>query len=209
MIRQNLRLTLIIVLIAFVAATARALQHEPKSGSAQSDIKKAFNAATKKAKLPKEVHDALSAFVGEFDTASEVQLAPPPAEPLKARGITKAKWIMGGLFVQAGSSEAKDEELKGDRIIIYGYDPGAQKYTMWQIESGNPLATSAIGDYDANSRTFSFEGEKDMGPVKKAPVTWTIHVEDDGTLKQVIKIKSPSGPDREFVRVTHTPKSKS
>lgn len=179
-----------------------------KPANSQSEMKKSFNAATQKVRLPQEVHDALSAFVGKFDIASEVQLAPPPAEPLKAKGVSTNKWIMGGLFVEASSTATADEELKGDRLIVYGYDSQLKKFTMWQVESGSPTAATALGDYDSASKTFTFDGEKDMGPVKKAPVTWVIHVEDDGTLKQVIKVKSPSGPPREFVKVTFTPRSK-
>jgi len=201
------------VILATMIAAVGALgwvqpKQKPAGGSAQSDMKKSFNAATKQVKLPQEARDALAAFAGSFDTASEVQLAPAPAEPLKARGATTAKWIMGGLFVQANSTAAPDEELKGDRLIIYGYDIGSKKYTMWQIESGSTTAATATGDYDAATRTFTFDGEKDMGPVKKAPVSWVIHVEGDGTLKQVIKVKSANGQAREFVRVTHTPKAR-
>lgn len=196
------------ILVAISAAGWVQPNQKPKPGNQQGDMKKSFNAATQKVKLPDEVHEALSAFVGKFDIASEVQLAPPPAEPLKAKGVSTNKWIMGGLFVEASSTAAADEELKGDRLIVYGYDSGSKKYTMWQVESGSLTAATAVGDYDAATKTFTFDGEKDMGPVKKAPVTWVIHVEADGALKQVIKVKSASGPAREFVKVTFTPKRK-
>ncbi len=198
-----------IVPVLLTTAAFGWFQPEKKPKLSQGEMKKSFNTATQQVKLPKDVHDALSAFVGKFDIASEVQLAPPPAEPLKAKGVSTNKWILGGLFVEATSTAAPDEELKGDRLIVYGYDMAAKKYTMWQVESGSPTAATAAGDYDAESKTFTFDGHKDMGPVKNSPVTWTIHVDADGKLKQVISVKSASGgPAREFVKVTFTPKGK-
>src|ERR1051325_4809921 len=162
-------------------------------------MKKSFNSATKAVKHPKEVHDALAAFVGNFDTVTEVSLG--PGEPLKTRDVATSKWVMGGLFVQFSSTAAPDEELKSDRLIIYGYDPAAKKYTMWQIESGSTTAGVATGDFDAATKTITLEGAKE-----KTPFAQTIHVEADGTLKKELQKKGKSGEMRTVAHVTHTPK---
>lgn len=175
----------------------------PKTPS-QSDMKAMFNANTARARLPAETHEALSALVGEFSTQSEVHLAPAPAEPMRAHATTVGRWIMGELFVQVNGAADADEELKGERQTIYGYDPGAKTYTMWQVESGNLTATTATGYYDAATRTFTFEGERELGPRGKAAILWVIGVQPDGSLKQSIKLKQGDGAPSEFVAVTHT-----
>ena len=193
------------VILATMIAAAGALgwvqpKKKPAGGSSQSEVKKSFNAATKAVKHPKEVHDALASFVGNFDTATEVSLG-SSGEPLKTHDVATSKWIMGGLFVQFNSSAAADEDLKSDRMIVYGYDTGAKKYTIWQIESGSATASSATGDFDAATKTFTFEGMAGATPVESV-----IHVEANGTLKKEIKKKGKSGEMRVVAKVTHTPK---
>ncbi len=194
-------------LIAVAAVTLAQPPAPPKAAPSQSDMKKMFNDNTARARLPAPAHEALSQLVGEFTTVSEVHLAPPPAEPMKAHATTIGTWSMGELFVQTSAASDPDEELKRERLVIYGFDPQTAKYTMWQIESGNLTATSAIGDYDAPTRTFTFEGERELGPRGKAAILWTISVQTDGTLKQSIKLKAPGAEKfNEFVNVTHTRK---
>lgn len=200
--RASMLLLMSATLLAGAAVLAQ--EHAPKPPPTQSEMKKLFNDNTAQAKLPADVHAALSAFVGEFTTQSEARVVPPPAEPMRAHAHTSGKWIMGDLFVQVNAAADPDEELKGQRQIIYGYDPAAKKYTMWQIESGQYTATSAVGDYDAATRTFTFEGERTMGALGKIGILWTIAVQEDGALKQAIKLKAAAGAAVEFVTVTHT-----
>src|SRR5437016_2898656 len=112
---------------AVLAAAAFALE-QPDGAAKPGMMKQMLNKNTAQAKLPAQVHDALAQLVGEFATVSEVHLAPPPAEPMVARADTSGRWVMGGLFVQVKSAAAEDEELKGERMIVYGYDPAAKKY---------------------------------------------------------------------------------
>ncbi|MGH7242623.1 MAG: DUF1579 family protein [Phycisphaerales bacterium] len=183
------------------AATAR----EPAPENPQHEMKQMFNAAVARAKLPPEVKAALGSFVGEFATVSEVHVS--PTDPMVAHATSSGKWIMGDLFVQINASSDADEELKGERMIVYGYDPAAKKYTMWQIETGNLVATTATGTFDGATKTFTFNGERELGPRGTAAVQWIIAVQPDGSLKQSLKLKPKDQAEfTEFVTVVHTKK---
>ena len=41
----------------------------------------------------------------------------------------------GRAFRARRQLSAPDEELKGERMNVYGYDPAAKKFTLWGIET--------------------------------------------------------------------------
>ncbi len=182
------------------------------STSTQSALKKQLTAAADQASAPTAEHKLLAPFVGEFDEITEARVG--PGEPLHACSTAKGRWILGARFVGIESRSAPDEELKGERLLFYGYDPQAKKFTLVNFESSSLTATSATGEYDAATKTFTFDGERDEpgragAPASKVPFRWTVKVEPTGVLLQQILVKPPGAPDYvPVVKVTHTPKAK-
>lgn len=191
-------------LVVFTLAGLALFGLGPEAGTGRPEVKKMFNDMIDRTKLPAEAHEALGLLVGDFATVSEVHVDPPPAEPMVARAHTTGKWILNGLFVEVNAAADADEAMKGERMLVYGYDPIAKKYTLWQIESGNMTATEARGDYDSAAKTLTFEGERDMGQRGKLALRWTIRAEPDGSLDQKITVRAPGAEQfTEFVHVTH------
>jgi len=185
------------LLLVAVADSARA---QPDAKPSQSDMKKRFAAM---ASAPTDQHKLLAAFVGDFDQVSEVFVG--PGEPLKANSASKGEWVMGGRFVKVTSAATKDEELKGDRLTVYGYDPDAKKFTMWNIDSMGPTSVSAKGDYDPESKTFTFEGERQQPRAGMVPFRWVLKLEEKGSLAHEIQMKLPGAKEyTTFVKVKYS-----
>lgn len=177
---------------------------QENTAPSQSEMKRQF---AKMDELPTEEHKRLAALVGEFDQIAEVRRG--PGEPLKTHVLATGEWILGERFVRITAKTAPDEELKGERLTVYGYDARAGKYTMWTIDSSNTFAVSASGDYDAATKTFTLEGERYAQGTSKVPFRWVVRLEDGGAFTQEILIKPPQGQDFvSVVVVKNTPRRK-
>ena len=205
----------IIVLVALGLVTAGVIAtyaQTPAQGpevkaKTQSEMKKQFAELAEKASAPTDEHKRLAAFVGDFDQTVEVRVG--PGEPLKSHVLATGESLMGGRFVKIAARSAPDEELKGERLTIYGYDARAGKYTMWTIEIGATFAVSATGDYDAATKTFTFDGERYGQDTSKVPFRWTLRLQDGGAFTQEILVKGPQGADFvPVVSVKNTPRGK-
>ena len=192
--------------VGALALTVLAPSQERKAPT-QSELKKQFAEMAEKSSAPTAQHKLLAALVGDFDQAIEVRMG--PGEPLKSHCLSTGTWLMGGRFVKIESQSAPDEELKGERLVIYGYDTVSNKFTMWSIDSGNTFASSATGDYDPETKTFTLEGERyDRGP-GKVPYRWVVRLQDGGAFTQEIQMKSPAGEQYlPVVVVKNTPRNK-
>jgi hypothetical protein len=200
------RISIVVLAVACSVALV-AIAQPPASKLSQSEMKKQFAERVEKTSGPTDQHKLLAAFVGEFDQASEVRMG--PGEPMKTHSIAKGKWIMGKRFVKVDCTSAPDEELKGDRLLIYGYDPQAKKFTLWNLESMSLTALTLTGDYDPEKKAFTFEGEREGPGGAKAPVRWVIQAQSGGTLGQEILMKMPGAEDfAPVVTIKYTPKSK-
>lgn len=175
------------------------------SQSQQSELKRRLSEETEKASAPTDQHKVLAAFVGKFEQQTEVRMG--PGEPLKARASSVGRSIMGGRFVQVESASAPDEELKGERTLIYGYDPAAKVYTLCNFDTQSLVATTATGSYDAANKTFTFDGERPTA-TGKLPFRWVIKLQDKGVIEQKILVKADGTNYVEVVTVVHTPKGK-
>ncbi len=204
---RNLTVRVALAVVFALAALAARAQQQPTSKPSQSEMKRQLAEMADRVARPTEAHKMLAPFVGRFDQITEVRMG--PGEPLKSHSIGVGQWIMGGRFVKFESASAPDEELKGERMIVYGYDPQAKKYTLWNIETMSLTASTAVGDYDAAAKTFTFDGERDAPGGGKAPFRWVVKVQPDGVLAQQILMKPPGAADFvPVVSVTHTPIAK-
>jgi hypothetical protein len=192
-----------LALVVLVPLAAHAWTQAPAK-SPQSEMKKQFADAAR-ASAPTPEHKALAPFVGDFDQATEVRMG--PGEPMKAHSIAKGEWVMDGRFVKIDSHSAPDEELKGDRITVYGYDPVLKKYTLWTIDSMSSTASIGEGTYDPHSKTFTFDGERAGPGNSRARFRWTLKIDDAGVIAQEIAMKMGENYTP-VVTVKHTPRKK-
>ncbi|HVP13806.1 MAG TPA: DUF1579 family protein [Phycisphaerae bacterium] len=199
----------IVVVPAVIACSAALVTMAQPQGlkQSQSELKKRYAEMVERTSGPTDQHKSLKAFVGKFDQVSEVRMG--SGDPMLTHSIAKGRWIMGERFVKVDCESAPDEELKGSRMLIYGYDPQAKRFTLLNLESMSLTALTLLGDYDAESKTFTFEGERGQTGGEKVPVRWVIKVRDDGALDQQILMKPPGTEDfTQVVKIKYTPRSK-
>jgi hypothetical protein len=195
------------VLALLTASVYAAFSQSKDDAKAQSQMKKQFTARMEQVGPVTEQQKLLLAFAGKFDLRTEVQMG--PGQVMKAHGLAEGKAILGGRFVKFESTAAPDEELKGERINVYGYDTAAGKFTLWGVESMNNYSYSALGDYDSTTRTFKFEGEQHQADGSAIPFRWLLQVQESGALTQKISMKFPGAPDyAPLVNVSFTPLNK-
>ncbi len=192
--------------IALLALAPTAVSLSEASSAAQADpkqMKQQFAAMMEKLSAPTDAHKLLEPLVGTFDQLTEVKMG--PGDPMKSKSVETGSWVMGKRFVRVDSASSPDEELKGERMNVFGYDPAAKKYTLWGIESFGLTAYSGSGDYDAATKTFTFDGERDAPGGGRSPFRWTMKLGDGGSITQTISVKM-TGSDAmaPIVTVTHT-----
>jgi Protein of unknown function (DUF1579) len=169
-----------------------------------SSMKKRFAEAAQAQSAPTAEHKALAPLVGDFDQQTEVRMG--AGEPMKAHSIGHGQWIMDGRFVRVDSASAPDEELKGERLLVYGFDPSSKKYTLWGIETTSLTAFTAEGSYDPATKTFTFDGKRAQRGAGLVDFRWVIEVNDDSSLSQQILMKPPGSNDFvPVVTIQHTP----
>ena len=199
-----------VALVAAVTAgtlVLTVLAQSQEKAPAPSEVKKQFAAAAEKASAPTEQHKRLAAFVGEFDQAVEVRM--DPGEPMKNHVLATGEWIMGGRYVRIAARTAPEEELKGERLTIYGYDTRIGKYTVWTIDTATTFAVSAAGDFDPDTKTFTLEGERYGRGAEKVLFRWVLRLHDGGGFTQEIQMKPPEADQfLPVVTVKNTPKGK-
>jgi hypothetical protein len=178
------------VAVGAVVLTVLAQSQEGKTLT-QSEMKRQFATLAEKSATLTAQHKLLAALTGDFDQAVEVR--PGPGQSMKSHCLSTGTSLMGGLFVKIESRSAPDEELKGERLTIYGYDTVAGKFTVWSIDSGSTFAASAAGDYDPSTKTFTLEGERYGRGSDKVPYHWVVRLEDGRAFTQEIQMKPPTG----------------
>lgn len=173
---------------------------QPAAGDGmESAIKKQIMAMSRGATAE---HKMLDVLVGKFDEVTTIYAGPAP---VTVRSASEAKWIMDGRYVQLDSKSAEGEELKGTRMIVYGYDPLAAKYTMFSIDTMGVTAAAATGTYDAASKTFTFEGTREMPGMGPVPYHMTLKVDEAGTITQSITMQLPEQTEvKEMVKTVRT-----
>ncbi len=198
-------LTVSTVSLGGIALYGQPQQPAPSAQPTPSDIKKQMNAMNENSRMPVEQHEALNLLAGEFDAHTEMHLG--NGEAITVNATTNSHWVVGGRFLEMESVSAPGEDLKGERIVMYGYDPTAKNYTMWQVETSNPTAATATGDYDASTKTFTFTGKRAVAGMGALPFKWVLKSLDKGAVEQTIQVQMPGAADyQEVVKVTYTPK---
>ena len=136
---------------------------------------------------PNENHKLLADTAGNWDYTVKMWMnGDSSSKPQLSKGTAVRRAIMGGRFVTMevnGKIDMPDEtgkmksmDFKG--MGLEGYDNAKKKFTgAWIDSMGTGIMTSE-GDYDAASKTFSFNGEYEMMPGMKMKIRETLKLTD-------------------------------
>jgi hypothetical protein len=135
------------LILTLLAAGALARQQE---GHAMSAEEKAAMEAMAAAAAPGDPHKALDSFVGTWDVEFSMWHA-PGAEPVRLKGTSESRWILGGRWVeQRFRSEFMGEPFEG--LGHVGYDNVKKKYVGSWMDTMSTWAMKSEGWQEASGR---------------------------------------------------------
>ena len=106
-----------------------------------------------------EFHKHLEPFVGRWETASKMRMA-PEVPWMESKGSSEVSWIMEGRFVQ----EKYKGEMMGmpfEGLGMTGYDNMRKEYISTWMDSMSTTIAMTRGKCDNSAKTFSFMGAMD------------------------------------------------
>lgn len=126
---------------------------EPAKVMTQEEMMAAWQAAM----TPGEAHQKLNAFVGTWDVAVSLWMA-PSAPPEVSTGTSTTAWILGGRYLeQKHVGMAMGQPFEG--LGLTGYDNVQKKYIgTWVDTMGTGMMTS-VGSVDETGAKFAFDAQ--------------------------------------------------
>ncbi|HKI30352.1 MAG TPA: DUF1579 domain-containing protein [Gemmataceae bacterium] len=171
--RKTVRFALLLSFAALLVCGA-SLADDKKADAVDE---KALMEAMIKAGTPGEHHKRLGALAGSWDVTVKMWMD-PSKDPTESKATSESKLIMGGRFLEEKvTGDFGDMKFHGQGLT--GYDNLQKKYTSaWIDNMGTGIETST-GSYDADTKTFTYHGEKiDALTGKKLKTKSAIHLID-------------------------------
>ena len=113
-------------------------------------------------------HDALKAFVGNWETSYKSNAMPGVPGMEKAtegKGSEQVELICNGLYLKAICRGTwQGEPMEG--LWITGYDPFQKRYTMVAAGSSEPETCTGTATYDEKKNTWDFRMDTAQGPAR-------------------------------------------
>ncbi len=152
-------------------------------------------------------HQALEAFVGEWNTITKVWMGGPGAPPVESTGTSSFKWVLGGRYVQqifSGTMMGKPYEGIGHT----GYDNYKNMYVFSWIQNQSTEMLTGMGMADPSKKVFTFYGQMDeaMLDVFGRTVKYVSKIiNEDKHVFEIIDLHA--GDDYKVIEIVYTRKS--
>jgi hypothetical protein len=115
-----------------------------------------------------KAHEALTMFVGDWDTTMQSKAMPGVAGMEKdqtATGQEHAELICNGLFLKA-TIDGSSNGVPFQGIFLLGYDQSAKNYTGHWVDSMDCAPALMTGQYDATKKLWSWSGTTPQGRMR-------------------------------------------
>lgn len=146
-------------------------------------------------------HERLATLAGTWKAASKMAAMPGVPGMEKATesvGTERAELICNGLWLKvSGDGEMGGQACSG--IWLLGYDPIAERYQCLCASSTEESTFTMEADYDAESKTWRFEGDTPMGRMRSE-----FTVENADRTVEVCYATGEDGKETEFMRIVRT-----
>ncbi len=132
-----------------------------------------------------ENHKLLAQLAGTWSYNVQMWMA-PGAPPMKSKGTSVRKAIMGGRFFVANhtgsmkmpGADGKLKEMEFKGMSVEGYDNVKQKFVATWCDNMGTSITMMEGTYDPASKSFTYTAEMEMMPGMKTKVREVIKIVD-------------------------------
>lgn len=165
-------------LILSAAPLAAAEDSVQEKGQAPM-MDEAMMAKWKEYSTPNENHQVLGQFVGSWNYSLKWWMT-PDGTPEESVGVSEAKWIMDGRFIEQNvQGQSMGQPFEGKQTI--GYDNAKKEYIATWFDNMGTGMMIANGEYDPAAQTFTQSGIM-MCPFKgKMPFRWVTKIIDADT----------------------------
>jgi|SRR5712671_1701833 len=148
-----------------------------------------------------KAHEALTMFVGDWDTTMQSKAMPgvPGMEKDQtATGSEHAELICNGLFLKAViDGSAGGVPFQG--VFLIGYDPLAKSYTGHWVDSMDCAPAVMTGQYDATKKVWSWSGTTPQGRMRTE-----LAMQADGGSIETCWMVGADGKETQSMTVTRT-----
>lgn len=141
---------------------------------------------------PQKEHEWLKKFTGEWNTVTEIHMA-PGQPPLKATGSETAE-MLGGFWV-IGKTKAEMMGAPFSGIMTFGFDPAKKQYIGTWVDSNTSTMWNYTGTLDTSGKILTLES-KGMCPMEGKVCTFRDKIEfksDDERVMTGTKYDEKSG----------------
>jgi len=153
---------------------------------------------------PNENHKILDAFAGNWDYTVK-WWSSPNSQPEMSQGTSRARWILGGRFLeQISKGTSMGQPFEG--IGITGYDNAKKKYvSMWIDNMGTGIMASE-GEYDASTKTFEEKGTFTQPKMGETPFKGVTKIISDDNFVYELYTKDKDWKEYKALEINYTRK---
>jgi hypothetical protein len=165
------------------------------------DQKPAAKAAPAMPDPKTKAHEALTMFVGDWDTTMQSKAVPGVAGMEKdqtATGHEHAELICNGLFLKA-TIDGSSGGVPFQGVFLIGYDPFAKTYTGHWVDSMDCAPALMTGQYDAAKRLWRWSGTTPQGRIRTE-----LAMQADGGSIETCWMVGADGKETQSMTVTRT-----
>ena len=192
----NLRIIFIGIGMGLLAVVFAGPMQSPPTTPPASELAELFKNGE-----PTARHRELDSFVGTWNQNVRCWLR-PDAPPIESTMTAEYAWVLDGRYIEGrcrGTLLGKPFEA----IEIRGFDNASGCFTLQWFDNLGTSALIAAGQFDAQSRVFSLQGEKSSCPQagevpSKPTVAFRTATHLVGSDRMIFEIFSSSPEGREF-----------
>ncbi len=159
-----------------------------------------------KTTIPGEHHQALEAFIGEWNTSTKMWMGGPSGAAMESTGSATVRWVLGGRYIhQTTTGTMMGQPFEG--IGYTGYDNYKNMYVFSWIENQSTMMLTASGMADPSKKVFTFYGQMDepMLDVSGRTVKYVIKIiNEDKHVFEIIDLHA--GDDYKVIEIVYTRK---
>jgi hypothetical protein len=193
----------VVATAAFAVVPQLAADHHEQGEAEMTPEQKAAMEMWQKLATPGEHHEHLAMFEGNWESKSEMWMA-PGGEATEISGHSENKMILGGRYlVQEFKGTFMGKAYEG--LGVTGYDNLSKTYNMVWIDNMGTMMLTMSGTCDGTGKTTTMTGtypNPETG--EDATMKSVMTMADENTMVYVMYMPSPEGGEFKHMEITYT-----
>jgi hypothetical protein len=183
--KNSLKWLVAVIMSAALTVPVLAAEKEAPKKDASKPSESEMMAMMMELSKPSENHKLLANVVGTWSYTVKWWMS-PEAPPSESTGTSVARAAMGGRYfitdhtgkMQMPGADGKMMNMEFKGMAIEGYDNAKKKFVSSWIDNMGTGIMATEGTYDADSKTFTYNGEYEPMPGMKVKMREVIKITD-------------------------------